>query len=116
MNSPTTNYIRFYSGVNNDIRARAGISIALHKKFQNMVRDWSPINECIVTMDFEVFGHKLTLIGVYASTDDTTADIKGNFFEELTGILDTVGNREDVVLMRDFNGRIGKNVGDKIVG
>lgn len=110
------NYIHFYSGVDKDKRARAGISIALNKKFQKDVRNWSAINERLITMDLEVFGHKLILIGVYAPTDDATADIKDSFFEKLTSILDTVGNRKDVVLMGDFNGRIGKKTGDRIVG
>lgn len=69
-------------------------------------------------MDPEVFGHKLRLIGAYAPTDDTTADIKEIFFEDLTRMLDTVGNRKNVVLMGDFNGRIGRRqeTGDRIVG
>ncbi|GJQ75083.1 hypothetical protein Trydic_g9696 [Trypoxylus dichotomus] len=53
--------------------------------------------------------------GVYAPTDDATADIKDNFFDDLTGILENIGNRKDVVLVGGFNGRIGKKVGDKIV-
>ncbi|GJQ70523.1 hypothetical protein Trydic_g22927 [Trypoxylus dichotomus] len=50
------------------------------------------------------------------STDNRTADIKDIFFEGLTDILDTVENRKDVAIMGDFNGRIAKKVGKKIVG
>ncbi|GJQ65086.1 hypothetical protein Trydic_g7234 [Trypoxylus dichotomus] len=67
-------------------------------------------------MDLQVFGHKLILIGVYAPTDDATTALKDNFFDDLTGILDTVGNRKAVVLTGDFNGRIGKKVGVELVG
>ncbi|GJQ75084.1 hypothetical protein Trydic_g9697 [Trypoxylus dichotomus] len=52
---------------------------------------------------------------VYTPTDNVTADIKDNFFDDLTGIPENVGNRKDVVLVGGFNGRIGKKVGDKIV-
>ncbi|GJQ65844.1 hypothetical protein Trydic_g3947 [Trypoxylus dichotomus] len=94
------NYIHLYSAVNKDKRARAGIFIALHKRI--------PKRGMKLVSYKRKFSHNGSR-GIWsqintarATTDDVTADIKDNFFEDLTGILDTVGSKKDV--MGDSNG------------
>ncbi|GJQ80014.1 hypothetical protein Trydic_g9487 [Trypoxylus dichotomus] len=65
----------------------------------------------------QIFNHNGSgSVWSHALTDDVTADIEDHFVEDLADALDTVGNRIGVVLMGDFNARIGKKVGDQIVG
>ena len=52
----------------------------------------------------------LTLVQVYAPTDNRDNDIKDDFFSVLQEVLDKAPRGDKVVIMGDLNARFGNNV------
>lgn len=69
-------YVYFYSGVSKDQRARARVSIFLHRKYQNKIKSWEPINERLMKMTLHMRGRNITIIGIYALNEDATVEAK----------------------------------------
>jgi exonuclease III len=51
----------------------------------------------------------LNVISVYAPTLDKSDDIKDKFYEEMSLCLDSINAREQVLLLGDFNARVGRD-------
>lgn len=109
-------YILFYSGVSKAKRAKAGVSIALHKKWRQNIKNCEEINERILRIDLEIWNHTLVIIGVYAPTDDANTVLKNEFEEELTNVLSNISSRKEVIVMGDLNARVGCRTNDQVVG
>ena len=52
-------------------------------------------------------GQCILIIQVYAPTDDKDGGIKDAFFEELQGVVDKVPRGDKLIVMGDFNARVG---------
>ena len=63
-------------------------------------------------------GRKVTLINCYAPTNNTTDELKQEFYDSLQGVLDHTPRRGIRILMGDLNAKIGSdNTGrDRIMG
>jgi hypothetical protein len=46
-------------------------------------KNWEPIDERMLKLDMNVWGYKLTIIGVYAHNEDSGATVKDEFFANL---------------------------------
>ncbi|KAK4877536.1 hypothetical protein RN001_010042 [Aquatica leii] len=110
------NYIHFYSGVCKSTRAKRGVSIAVQKKYRNHIKSWEEIDEQIIIVELKLNSEQIVIIGVYAPSDDTDVTIKDQFYENLTGLLESFKNNKEVCLLGDFNARIGKKNNDLVVG
>lgn len=109
-------YIHIFSGVNKEVRAKRGVSIAISRKYKNSIKSWTCVNENILTLDFKIKGIEMVFIGIYAPNDDAPETEKIAFFNQLTSVLDGIANRKDVFLLGDFNGRVGRQVQNDVVG
>ena len=51
----------------------------------------------------------VTIASVYASKRSTTLDAKNNgkFYENFAAIIGSISNKEQIVLLADFNARVG---------
>ena len=66
------NYIHFWTGIDKGkivMRATAGVSILIHKKYKKCITHWSFISERIIPMELKIFGRKICIIGIYSPTD-----------------------------------------------
>ena len=109
-------YIHFYSGIGKDKRAKRGVSIAVHKRFKRYIKKWDQIDERIISLELQIHGHTLVIIGVYAPNNDADITVKDSFFNKLTGVVEIVNQRKEIIMLGDFNGRIGKMNGSLVVG
>lgn len=109
-------YIHFYSGVNKNERAKRGVSIAIHRRLKPNIRSWEEINERIITMELDIKGHEIVIIGVYAPTDDSVILLKDEFYAKLTTVLLDINPRKEVILLGDLNGKTGSRNDSKVVG
>ena len=50
-----------------------------------------------------------TLISVYAPTMTNPDDVKEKFYEELEALISTVSQSDKLILLGDFNARVGKD-------
>lgn len=61
-------------------------------------------------------GRRLAIFGIYAPNEDEPPQIKETFYEELQAALDNVGDNREIIMLGDFNARVGCKIGDKVVG
>ena len=60
----------------------------------------------------------VTVISAYAPTLVTPADVKNEFYEQIDRVLSSVPHRHKLLLMGDFNARVGRDsdVWGKVLG
>ena len=109
-------YDLFYSGVEKDQRAQQGVAILIRKSLRKCITTWEAVNPRMIKMNMAVFGHKITILGVYGVNDDSTVAVKDQFFEELNEEIGKIGSRREIIVLGDLNGRIGRQIKSKIVG
>lgn len=109
-------YIHLYSGVQKHQRAKRGVSVLIKKKLQKYITSWEPIDENLIKVNISLYGHKTTVIGVYAISEDEPVHTKENFFNKLNDIIEGIGNTREIIIAGDFNSRTGQQTGNKIIG
>ena len=75
-------YLRFYSGVPKEKRAKRGVSILVKKRYKRYIMTWEAVNENI-KLHMNLFGKKLCTLGIYAISDNENAVVKGDCLEEI---------------------------------
>jgi len=63
-------YVHLYSGVSKDRRAEREVSILINKKFKKGITNWEAVNENIITVNINHLGTKITVLCVYAPSND----------------------------------------------
>ncbi|XP_039274981.1 uncharacterized protein LOC120349093 [Nilaparvata lugens] len=115
-NSFKDGYIYFWSGVDKSARAKAGVAMAVRKNMEKNITDWNPVDERIITVDMIIRGREVKIFGIYAPTDDSDANTKDAFFDKLSEELIKTKSRQEIILLGDFNGRVGQKIDSGIIG
>ena len=97
-----------FSGVS-DGRARAGVAVFLSEELSKCVRSWQCVSERIVVVKLKVEREWLTLVQVYAPTNDSKKETKEQFYNELQNVIEKVGKKETLIVMGDLNARVGRD-------
>ena len=63
-----------------------------------------------------MWGYKLTVIGIYAPKEDNGAAVKDQFFANLNEEIVKSGSGRQLILMGDMHGRTGRRTGDTVIG
>lgn len=108
-------YIHLYSGVDKSIRAKRGVAIIIHKRFKNNIIGWEGIDERIITAELKINGHEIAIVGVYAPNDSDIKEIKDQFYEKLSAVIEQMRNKE-ICLLGDLNGRTGNAIDSPVLG
>ena len=82
----------------------------LSKDAAEALTDWAPVNERIIRARFHSRHVKLTLIHVYAPTNDTDEEAKDHFYEKLQAIVDKTPKHDLLVITGDLNAKVGSDV------
>ena len=98
-----------YAGVTEG-RAKIGVGIVIAERWADCVKSWRCVNERCVTLRMKIAWVWLTLVQVYAPTDDRDNDIKDDFYSVLQEVLDRAPRGDKVVIIGDLNARVGNNV------
>jgi len=115
-NNYKNEYLYFWSGVEKSKRAKAGVAIAIKKNLEKTITDWSPIDERIITVDLLIKGRSIKIFGIYAPTDDSDMNTKDKFFDKLSEEINKTKSRQEIILLGDLNGRVGRALNNKIIG
>lgn len=109
------NYAMFYSGVDQRERAAKGVSIFIDRKWESRIKEVQYINERIIMMKLKHDRGYLIAIGVYAP-EEGKKDETEEFYEILQNLLDKYNSKYEVLLVGDFNARVGNQNIPNIVG
>lgn len=106
-------HILLYSGVNPEVRAAEGVGCIIKEELVKSIKRWEFISGKILKVEMQLDQQNTTtVVIVYGPGDGETANKKDEFWEELTEITEKLNGR--VILLGDFNGRVGKRNNDAI--
>ena len=95
-----------YSGVEDGIHEK-GVTIALGREATKMLESYNCVNERVVTARLKGKYVNLTVIQVYAPTEASSEEEKDQFYEILNTELQQVYAHDVLLLMGDFNAKVG---------
>ena len=102
------NYIHLFGGMKKYERTKRGVSILINKKWKVPIKNWEAIDERILKLDMNIWGYKLTIIGIYAPNEDNGITVKDEFFANLNKEIVKSRSGRQLILMGDMNGRTGR--------
>lgn len=86
-----------------------GVGLILFLEAQGAVIGWEPVNSRIITAKFSTKSSKikLNIMNCYAPTNDANDEKKDTLKQPLQTALDKAGKEPMMILMGDFNAKIG---------
>ena len=104
-------YTFFWSGRSSEERREAGVGFAIKdhlvKKLDSIPEG---LNDRLIKLKFPLDKKRsATLISAYAPTMTNPDDAKEKFYEELDALISTVPQSDKLILLGDFNARVGKD-------
>ena len=103
-------YTFFWSGRGPEERREAGVGFAVKISLvSKMVGVPKGVNDRIMTMRLPLtHGEKFaTIISAYAPTMTNPEEIKNKFYEELNSVIRAVPTADKLIILGDFNARVG---------
>ena len=95
-----------YSG-RDDNNHREGVGILMAKRATETLIDWTPISKRIIKARFYSQHIKLTLVHVYAPTEDADDQTKDDFYTRLQDVLDNRNMHDMLIVTGDMNAKVG---------
>ncbi|PSN46792.1 hypothetical protein C0J52_19145 [Blattella germanica] len=109
------NYLMIYGGVKQEQRASAGVAIWIHKRLKNRIHSYTFINERIIMLRIKIDRGYVSILSLYAPEEGKTQNTI-EFYNELQKIINKLNKNDNILLLGDLNGRVGKNPIKDIVG
>ena len=105
-----------YSGAEEE--HHRGVGLILKKEVRRTLLKWNPVNERIMSARFNSRFAKLTIIQMYAPTNDAEDESKEEFYEQLQREVEATPRHDVLIVMGDLNAKIGQdNEGwEKVMG
>ena len=104
-------YTFYWSGRPSEERREAGVGFAVKTTLVGKLAGLPKgVNDRLMTMKLPLAGKKhLTIISAYAPTMTNTDEVKAKFYEELHTVIADVPKADKLILLGDFNARVGKD-------
>ncbi|KAL3274300.1 hypothetical protein HHI36_015705 [Cryptolaemus montrouzieri] len=77
-NEEIGDYIHFYSGVGKGLRAKRGVSIAIHKNLKEGINRWEEIDEQIIMLEINKNGQNIVIVGVSVPSNEVGVSVPSN--------------------------------------
>lgn len=100
-------YIFYWQGKNADEWGENGIGFVVRNSVLSMVQTGSKDSERFLVPLLNTAESPVTSARVYASKRSATLDGKNEFYENLTAIIGSIPRKEQILLLADFNARVG---------
>ena len=104
-------YTFFWSGRKAEEKRESGVGFAILSSLVSKL-DKPPkgINDRLMTLRLPLQGKKFaTIISAYAPTMTNPDDVKEKFYEDLNSVLSSVPKQDKLILLGDFNARVGRD-------
>ena len=98
-----------YSGVTEG-RVKGGVAVLISEKLSVCAKEWRCVNERLMKVRLRLENGWLTVVQVYAPTEDSAEEMKTSFYDSLEELLASVSKSDQLVVMGDFNARVGRDV------
>ncbi|KAI8514635.1 hypothetical protein Bbelb_072260 [Branchiostoma belcheri] len=101
-----TGEVIIWSGRTDNLH-QEGVALIISKKYTNTLLQWKPVNERLLYVRLNSTYAKLSVVVAYAPTNDADGEDKDKFYSALQGVLEDIPRHDVMVLMGDFNARVG---------
>ncbi|XP_049779285.1 craniofacial development protein 2-like [Schistocerca cancellata] len=110
-------YKVYLSGVKAGI-AQWGVGLYIRKEMEPSVVAIRYVNDRLMWIDLTVSSKKIRIVSVYSHCEGTEQDKMDSFYEVLSDVVVRVKDKDSVLLMGDFNARIGNRTEgyEKVMG
>lgn len=99
-----------YSGREDDAHL-SGVAMMLSKKAAGCLISWSPVNDRIIKARFNLRYIRTTIVQVYAPINVADEEAKDVFYEQLRNLIKKIPKHDIVLLMGDWNAKVGDQQG-----
>lgn len=99
------NFSMFYSGGDN---RRNGTGFLVDNTMVSAVLDFKAVSDRLCTIRIKSRFFNITIISVYAPTEESEEDVKDMFYSQLEHLASSVPGHDVLILLGDFNAKIGK--------
>ncbi|PIO53256.1 hypothetical protein TELCIR_25416, partial [Teladorsagia circumcincta] len=99
------NNVVLHSG--HEERHERGVGFVLSRRAANALVGWNPVNDRIITARFKTRHTCITVIRVYAPTEDSSDKAKNDFYGLYQDTVDNAPRRYMKVVLGDFNAKLG---------
>ncbi|XP_049784084.1 craniofacial development protein 2-like [Schistocerca cancellata] len=98
--------------------AQWGVGLYIRKEMEPSVVAIRYVNERLMWIDLTVSSRKIRIVSVYSHCEGTYQDKMDSFYEALSDVVVRVKDKDRVLLMGDFNARIGNRTEgyEKVMG
>lgn len=100
------NYTIMYSGGDNG--RLGGTGFLVDNKYKAAVINFNPVNERMCTLRMKAHFFNITLVCVYAPTEDEEDEVKDEFYAQLEQELEGIPRNDVKIVIGDFNAKVGK--------
>ena len=100
-------YTMIYAGEENE--HQRGLAIMMSQATQKSLIEWAPVSSRIITARFYSRFKNTTVIQVYAPTNESTDDVKDDFYDQLQATFDTCNRHDIVIVMGDLNAKVSED-------
>lgn len=106
-------YTYYWSGKSRSERAASGVGFAVRNRLAQKLQELPKgINDRIITLRLPLSSNKyIHLISVYAPTLPSPDEEKTKFYYELNQVLSKIPAADKILLLGDFNARVGRDHG-----
>ena len=102
-------YTFFWQGKRSNEPKEHGVGFAVRNSLLRMVEPGSGDSERLLALRLNSTTGPVTVISVYAPTLSATPDTKDVFYENVASIIRNIPSKEQVVVLGDFNARVGED-------
>lgn len=106
----SSDYTVYYSGAED--RNIHGVGIMVSNKINNFVLGYEPINERAMCLKLNAKPCALNIMALYAPTLDAEDEVVEEFYRTVETAVNKVPSKEVLLLMGDFNAKIGSTLND----
>lgn len=89
-------------------RARTDVAVVLSKRLSRCLKEWKCDNERNLRIRFNVEDMRLTVIRMYAPTEDSNWEVKA-VFARLQEAVGSVARGDVLMVIRELNARVGND-------
>lgn len=100
-------YTFYWHGKDSDEPREHGVGFAVKNTLLKIVEPSSNGSPRLLTLRLNTTDGPVTLISVYAPTFADMPEVKDEFYENLASIVKNIPSSENLVLLGDFNARVG---------
>ena len=100
-------YTFFWRGKRSDELKEHGVEFAVRNNLLRMVEPGSGGSERLLTLRLNSTTGPVTLNSEYAPTLSAKPDTNDMFYENLASIIRNIASKEQIVVLGDFNARVG---------